>query len=571
LSSLFNIKKVENMKKTGPILLLMFVFTAVIQAEEAGKYTRKSITYLNKLLPLDQQSSRISGAHTKLILGELKEDVMLKRFDYNPIPANTEKQFISMVNKVELKKGSDNATIFSRLSPVIDNVLLPPILKSMEAQKEMRALNLLTEQQQNSFITDKAKELGITANELKTAMNSAYILIPLAKNFKEGLNKKTGVYSVSLDLGIGIYKVSVKDGNASAKPLFQEFRHASASSTIGKKYQVGNKLLNYRDYAVQSLTQQASSNLKVSIMEINDFKLTSQITTDGGLYVGLNIGKREGVMVDHKYRLIETMEDADGNLEKKNSGWIMISSLKDDNQSTARVIAGRPYLGELLEEFPRLPMEVVIKFRNYPLYVDKAGTDYVLTGFDISNGYGPDITFDYNFGPKIGVSQLFVGIEAGVGFADADGEVNFTENYNSDILGSINTEFNLSIYKKFYLRRAALKFEVAGGYRMIFLNTTLPSNSDESYSLHNDNWGLIPRGGVEVAITPSINIGGDFGYSLAAPTSSWKYYDTKTEKIGDSHALEGAETSLGMSGVVWSAYISWSPAKLKNNPFADLM
>ncbi len=563
------------------LLIIVNICTSLF-AQEAGKYERKSITYLNTLLPLDMQSTKISSANAKIVLEGLKEDVMLERFDYNPIPSKTESDFINIVSKMDLNSGSSDSTIFNKLSPAIKSALLPPIVKSLEATKEIRAQNLLTEQQKNSFITDKAKEIGITEEELKTAMNSAYILIPLVKKFKMYENKKSKQFTVSFDLGVAIYKVIISGDKVSAEPIFQRFNPAYASSTIGQKYQVNGKWVNYKRYAVESVAERAGVNLKIAIMELKDFRLSSQVTEDGSLYIGLNIGKKDGVKVDDKYRLIETFEDENGNIKETNSGWINVSSVTDAHNSRARVVSGQPYTGELLLEYPRLPVDVNIKVRNYPFKVSKIGdsTAEAISELKVYSNYGPELQFTYNLGPKTGVSHLLFGISGGFGAGYARGRVLFPENYlPSKITSKVNGEFNISLEKRFSIRRITFRLGAAGGYRLVGFSTKDTSNTifysdslqeDKDFSLINSSWGVKPSGSLEFDITPSLKIGGDLGYSFTSRSSHWEYYESG-DNIRDAKKLPDADTELGYSGVVWSAYISWNPARLKNNPFENLL
>jgi hypothetical protein len=75
------------------LLTALFIpyFTVYSQetSKEAGKYERKSVTYINALWLMDESAHRLAPEQVGVILDKVKQGITMKRFDYNPVPSDS--------------------------------------------------------------------------------------------------------------------------------------------------------------------------------------------------------------------------------------------------------------------------------------------------------------------------------------------------------------------------------------------------------------------------------------------------------------------------------------------------
>jgi hypothetical protein len=145
-----------------------------IYTKEAGTYQRSSVAFLN--IVAYKNRALTNSQWSDYLVKTIQDSVRMPRFDYNEISESIVKKFVSMPTSMSIEERMD-ATV------------VPAILAAVDAEKEVRAVALLSEQQKNSFITDKAKELGVTEEELNTVMNSAYIFVPVYVTHEERKNE----------------------------------------------------------------------------------------------------------------------------------------------------------------------------------------------------------------------------------------------------------------------------------------------------------------------------------------------------------------------------------------------
>ena len=155
----------------------------------------------------------------------------------------------------------------------------------------MRAQNLATEQQKNSFYSDKAKEYGITAVEIEKIMNSAYIFIPVAKSYL-GVSKK-GRYKMIMQVGILWYRISRKGENAHAKLVVKKMTTSLGFAKEGKTFLYDGKMVESKEFAYRACVKNAARNLLVATQEMPEFRLSAQIIEVDGKKVGFELGKKK--------------------------------------------------------------------------------------------------------------------------------------------------------------------------------------------------------------------------------------------------------------------------------------
>jgi hypothetical protein len=548
--------------------LLSYSAQDVLIVKDAGAYERKSITYMNALWLIDQSARNLPPDKVEYILAKIKNAVFLSRFDFNPIPDVFVNEFVSQANNIEISGYENTQYILDSIAGILERTIIPQILTVIDINKEIRAANLRSEQQKNSFITDKAKSLGITTQDLEKVMNSAYIFIPSIGNFSSQI-KKDSMYEISFDIGLIWYKIIHEEQNTKAKLLVKKFVNTFSTSKKDENYLTKEGMLDYKEYAFRDAVKDAALKLTVATQEIPDFRLSGQIIESGFFNAGINLGKKEGINVDDKYLLIEKIETKAGKEKEKKSGWIMVSSVGDTNspkgyKSNAIVIAGQTYIGEVLEEFPRLPIDISLGAKISPNKLTFDTNDVIFDTLYFSNSYGFNLDLLYNIGKNFGISQLFSGISLVGAWSIGGGNkgaisTNGVFHDQAKIKNIMLFQGEWFFLKKFYIRRLAIIIKPAIGYQNFNIETDKSASQDEYYSFKCANIGFSAKGGLEVALSPSINLGIIGGYQIYGENSSWEY-SYKKGKDDDWTKISNISTRsiINFNGIIAQAYLVWS-------------
>ncbi|MCL1946245.1 MAG: hypothetical protein FWF51_03705 [Chitinivibrionia bacterium] len=455
--------------------------------KEAGAYSRSSVTFLD--VPGYINYNLDDPRWAAYLVKSIQDTVRMARFDYNIISRRAVDKFVNMSNRMPIEERM-NATI------------VPVILRAVDAQKEIRAQNLLSQQQKNSFITDKAKELGITEAELNAVMNSAYIFIPVYAGHEEGKNDK-GEFVIKLTAGGYWWKIDNEGQEPTAKIIATIQRTRTGVDANKNK-------------AFQDAVDLIAMDVQVATRSIPAFQLSAQIVSKSPRYVEMSIGKNEGVVIDDKYRVFESREDGAGNVTEKRRGWVMVNKIKTDTEeskSQAQIITGVPYVGATVREIPHLPFDVAIMGVAVPYSIEDGGI----------NGGGlqfKDVKIeDYMYGPRIKISgnmanmlketgfpvpQLWLNISGEYLFGCASGSTDIGDIKNAQSFGG-----ELSFTKKLYIRRFVLAPEIGAGFKKVILKTGEIKylTYDVEYGYAQYTIGGIANLGVEFAVSPLANIG----------------------------------------------------------------
>lgn len=514
---------------------------------EAGAYERKSVSYVNALWLLDATSRMLSGDQVRYILDKIQEGISFGRFDYNPLPESIVESFVRRANTV------DRLTI-DEVASLMETELVPQIMKVLELEKEARAANLLTEQQQNSFYSDKAKELGITGGQIMKIMNAAYIYVPVISDFimaRTG-EKENKSWKATAQMGILWYSIKLVGDKPQVTLRVKRMTTSFGLARMKKRrggYVLDGNVLSPRQYAFRSMVKNGVKNLIVATQEIADFNLSGQILESSFMHVGFNLGEKEGILVDDKYRVVQQTEESDGSVREVPAGWIMVSRVanaksREGYKSKGIVISGAPEQGDVLREYPRIPIDIHLAFRKYS-YADST----IDQGDSItSGGMGVEVNALYNVGRLAGMNQLFFGFSLGFGSVGLSG----AGNYSSATINNLDAV----LLKKFYIRRFALAPEARLGLLQMRVYNT---STETEYT--NAALGLTFLGNVEFALTPSLNIGAGAGMQLHG-AADWDEDPAIT--------VNTTASQINHSGLAVKAYLVWSPPRLPFDPWEML-
>ncbi|MBL8025847.1 MAG: hypothetical protein JNL74_05520, partial [Fibrobacteres bacterium] len=393
---------------------------------EAGKYERKSVTYIDALWLMDEKAKTMTSEQVSYMLKKIKDRLTMPRFDYNPLPEAISSAFVAKANQ------SSELTL-DNISAIMDEVVVPKILEIVDLNKELRAQNYTTEAQRNSFYATKAKEYGFTDVELAKIMNSAFIYIPLVSGFSY---KKGDYEQYQCKMGVVWYRISTKGEKAKAIKVVADLSSSMGSARKNRVYATMEGPVTSPTFAFRSMVKNGARNTLAATQAMPEFRLSGQILDKEDRTVGFDLGKKEGIRVDDKYDICEFEEKEDGSIKETKSGWVVVSSVADTNskqgyKSNAYVVAGEPMTGAVLSEFPRLNIDVALKFRTWAsgtVKVDRWVTDpwppHSVTE-DSSTGMGMGMQIDarYNIGRRFGVQQLFLGLGWGMGSGETNGGI----------------------------------------------------------------------------------------------------------------------------------------------------
>ena len=514
------------------------------------KYERKSISYANAVIVSDP-SIRIEPKEATYLVKKLREYIEMPRFDYNPIPNELLEDF---TNEIEAR--GTNVSL-DEVVEILKQKFVPKIIEILDIEKEIRAQNLLTEEQRNSFIATKAKALGITAEQALKIMNSAFIYIPVISKYNSYVDNVNQLLTVNLNAGVIWYRVVYKEsGEGDLNLVVRKETKGIGVAKIGKELKHEGEKVNYKDYAFRTAVIALARDIQVATRDIPEFRLGAQVMEVYSNTVTFPMGKREGIKVDDGFDLVELQEDPNGGVVQRKIGFARVINVADNRSnsralSRARVIFGRGLEpGIYVSERPRLPIDLYVRILNNPFTVKFTNwwtgekETYTMAGYSIQ------AELLYNIGRNVNISQLWIGAGIYIGSGDAEKldiiKAIFQEKPDVSILG-----FNGILMKKFYIFN---RFVATGKAELIIENVNFTKGDAK---LGHSGLGLGFGIGAEYTATPDLNLGFNLGYRMFSESEEWEGV-TFPGLAGDH------------SGVAFSFYVNYSFPKLGFDPIAAI-
>lgn len=542
--------------KIALILLPMAVFAYATAADQdtQAKYTRKSISYVDAVIHTGAVT--LTPEQEAILLQEIKREIEMSRFDYNPLPPDVMSAFRRQLEE-------RNPMDLDGIAAVMNDVLAPEILRAVDYEKEIRAKGLVDEAARHSFVVEKAKEAGITSAHLETIMNSAYIYIPVLSEVKEYDNALTN--TINYDLRGGIIWFAVKTGESGSDVQILVKKEAVGKSGAKRSANIGYKgrMLSGPEYAFVTSAEVLARNIRIATQEIPEFQLTNPLTETGHGWVEFGIGRKEGLGVDDKFIISEFYEQPDGSLTQKKLGMVRVARVADNTagkaDSRARTVIGGGYeRGMLAQEHPRLPIDLSFRFAIVPIGADESMV-YQNLYFESdasSKLYAGQLWFSYNLARATKLSQFFASVYGEIGGGTLSGAKVFGE----DAGGGLYWGIGGGLGKKLYVNRLHFGLEALLAYVDYSFTTTV---SDVDYEWSASNFGLIFNGNLEIALGYDWNLGAGVGYHAFGPTSDWTYKenDSEYDVSGYSDLPE-----LKFGGLGFQMFLIWSLPSLGYDP-----
>ena len=349
--------------------LLVTLQLSFAQQQSLGAYHRQSVTILSipALLHVPVNIAPQIGL-------DFTQKVIIPRFDINLVPANIVAQMQAQLPENPQKKD---------IEQTLNRVLLSSLVETLDTVARARAIEGLSEVEQNSWAVDKAKLDGVTNDDLQHIKNSAFILIPFARNYSY---QKTDhfVGESHVMIGLLLYKVVVLDDT------HFEIRAVDAISDVFSGSAGG--LIWTQDAADQALLRIIDQNVTALVRRYPDFSLGGQIMEQNGSSVSVDIDERSGVQNDDYFDLIQLQSQ--GGEEYLGFGYInRIGNSQDNSFSSLRLVSGDPLTGVALRE------RVVAHQELY------AGASFNNADGRLISGYM--LGFGANIGSTLGINQLY--------------------------------------------------------------------------------------------------------------------------------------------------------------------
>jgi hypothetical protein len=531
---------------------------------QTGQYTRKSISFIDKLF-FTQENIHLTYQEEKYLLSSLHDKIRISRFDYNPLPDKIQESFKNQVTK----KGTISE---SELNYLINKNIVPEIIKILDIQKEIRARNLVNEVQRNSFIALKAKEIGITAQQLEQVMNASFLYVPFLEEYNEVKEKNSKEIQTSLKGGLIWYHI-IAGGNP----------HVIKVKTITSTGFGSSE--NSKQESFQMAVQTLTLNLQVLTRQMDIFKLQAPIVEVTNRIIKFSLGKSEGIKMDDPFYVAEWIESEDGNVSLQKLGFVRIGEVANNTQtfenfsdpgqlSTAWAVKKGDWArGMMIIEHPRLGIDIAMKPRLFNMDISEGyfGTEFFYLKFDdyTGNAGTVDIDLQLNIADLVKRSQTFfvAGISAGIVpvRTKIDKEFLIFESTTERIASSVFSGY-VGLMKKRYFGPAALHGEALFGIQRLAVSDYYLGKEANIYN--NSTGGRINLG-LEYTVNIDCNVGIFAGLNIFPPMDWWtvEYGDDEIDiiKLGDKNSPE-----ISTSGFTYGLYIHYSLPVLPFNPLAFL-
>ncbi len=536
-----------------PALILLALFVCAPAALGQQRYERKSISYINALWLATPEARQVNQEQVGYMLSVIKEQIEMERFDYNPLPDRMIAEFVDAAN------ARDELTV-DELARLMERELTPTIVSILEGAMPERAGELVSEEKRQGFIATKAKELGITLEEIEKVMNSAYIYLPVLTGYKREESKTEGKFTYTLEGGIIWFRADMS-GDYPAVEL------KVAKTTMSKGFGSDR-------FAYQSAVRNYARNLQTATRAIEEFRLSAPIAEVEGGRVGFRLGTREGIHMDDCFLVGEWVEHPDGKVRFERSGWTRVGKVADNSADKVAlsyawaVKRGSWAPGMLAVEHPRLNIDIALKPMMFYMKVTEGRIPLLGSSIFIRQDYesyapGLDLDAHYNLAGVTGISQLFFLVGGNFVFpATLDLESNtFT-------MLTATPPFVWGVHggllKRFCMGQLAVSTEVKGGMRFFTVEQDFTFGlTGYKYTVRNNTGGVMFNLGLDWAASPDFNLGVMAGYRLLPISEIWTQ---ELEPFGEIFAVDDQFPDIDHSGLAFGLYFHWTPPELPFDP-----
>ncbi len=525
------------------ISVLILCLTMGMASGQSDEYTRKSITFLDAIILASPSARDMTVRQIDQTAEVVKRMVQLDRFDYNPIPSSS-----SLMSGFLARINASGTLDLNEIADLLNSTFVADIIAVIDENAEQRASDLVDETARMSFVTTKAKDLGITAENLEMVFNSGYIYLPYINGFSEDTKAEEEddemKYTVTTTLSGGIFwfKIDYQNGQTSVHPLLKK-----ETTSVGVAKRKNAK--NAEWLAFENAAANYARNLENATKEIEEFKLKSQVMEVTGSRIGFNMGHREGLRIDDRFIIGEMVMNAYGELEFKEDGFARVSFIGNNHADPSAlsygygVLVGEWAPGMSVIEYPTLNIDLYAMVGSLPL----ATSEY---GYELNSAVAVGFEIAYNLGQFVNSSHWYLSAGAALGTVELvypDGDNDFGGTAAVDV----------SFLKRYQFRRLDLFGKAGIAYHGISLE-----NSVDELTYTHEAVGALLGGGLNVTMSIDLTVG--LRYSMYTAVT-----DIRT--VTDTDDDESEEYfNADFSGGAIMLQLIYAPKALGFDPFATI-
>lgn len=526
--------------------------------EPFGQYDRKSISYIPAVYIPRSEAYKMKTGEIEFLIGEVRNYIEMPRFDFNRLPESITDEF---VRRAQLHDGISP----DEMEDLLNKTVVPVIVDILNTEMEMRARDLVTDQQQQQFIATKAQSYGITAAQLETVLNSAYLYVPYVDEVKFSEDKK--MYTCDVKGGLLWYHIDTASETPRVESILKQETHSLGKGKEDNTYRYSGKKLKGDEFALYTAVSNFARNLQVATQEIPAFKLSAQVAYVDRHKIDFNLGKKEGIKVDDGFYVTEQVMNADGSLKQKRVGFVRTTKVANNKtrsyqNSQAVAVMGRGYAqGMALVEHPRLPIDIVVRPRAHMMDITPGhvGPVYFYDEYSGATG-GIDLEAHYHIGRWFDVPMLLFSAGGTISFVPSKINLEY-KGYSIPTLPALY-QIHLGLTRKYFYRRVG--WTLAAKFGTAFLSVS-EKFGDNTVSLTNHTIGGIFESGLEYVITPDFYIGIYGGYQFYPESIVWTL-----DINNDSYPLPTSNEdrpAFNANGATIGIYFHYQPPSLPFDPF----
>jgi len=542
---------------TAALLVILILNSSQILFAQ-DRYERKSVSYINALWLATPEARAVDDQQVAFMLKTIKRTIEMPRFDYNPLPDALTRDLADAAN-------ARKKLTVDELASLMQKSLMPAIVEILKGAIPERGAELVSEERKQTFMTTKAKELGITLEEIEKVMNSAYIYVPVLTKLERKQSKKDkSKYTYTIEGGIIWFHLDMTDDEPSVDLKVSQ-------TTLSKGYGSDR-------FAYESAVENFARNLKIATQEIPEFRLSMPISEVDDGTIAFKLGTKEGVKLDDCYFVGEWVEYPNGDKKFERSGWVRIgrvgNNLKDKTaKSSARAVKKGSWTpGMAVVEHPRLGIDIAFKPGVFYTKITKGRIPIFYGDINLTEDYesyapGFDIDAQYNLAPATGISQLFFLVGGNCAWPAS---LEFESNDFTMLTATppFIWGFHVGALKKAYIGRVAFSMEAKAGMRFMTVEQDFTFGLTEyKYTVKNNTAGAHFNLGFEYAATPDFNIGLFCGYRLFPVSEVWTQ---EIDPFVEVHSWDEDFPDIDHSGAAFGLYMHYSPPALTFDPLSLL-
>ena len=439
------------------------------------------------------------------------------------------------------------------ISNYLNSEIATKITPVLNAAKEVR-YDQMNAKEKHTFITTKAKEIGMPVSILEKLVNSAFafsIYMPKLKGFilisqQKYIDSKGRViisYSTSLNAPTTLYLIvnKFKDNkfeiskeiNSKADGFFESMaKNISSNTSVTTSYLPTNiHAQKIFDDAFKKSFKDNILALSIKLKADRNFAIFTPVEDVKNSYAKLSVGNQEDIRVDTPFKIVRTVD-----FKERIVGYAKARKVGDDclllpkekqTKTDIELIKGSIEQADLAVEHPWSGVFGNINFTHnsseFKDDLDKTTSNTGATNI-LNLGMSADLGYILN---SEAMSEWWFNFGFGFGYATKD-KLTDIYGYKAKDENAIVYKFNIGLEKRYNIINSLY---ISG---LIDLNYEIQNYSyEQDSSLTLSTFSITPEVKLGYIFSPNVDIFAGVGYDIAA-TSDASFKDSNDNDIGPS-------------------------------------